>query len=89
MESLATAFDPWMDPLTCINKLVAADATYISLAYNNPELRKIMPSAGEYPASGPRQFFSTFSTVAERWSMSDFGVDTAFGEGEDVAVFRL
>ena len=70
-----------------IYKIVAPDATYISLAYDNPQLKKIMPWAGEYPRSGPRQFWSTFSRVAERWTTLDFGMDACFGEGEDVAVF--
>ncbi len=70
-----------------IFRLVHPEATYISLAYTNPQLKRIMPWAGEYKGSGPKQFWSTFSRVASCWGQDDFGIDAAFGDGEDVAVF--
>ena len=70
-----------------IRQLVAPDATYVSLAFENADLKKIMPWAGSYPSQGPSAFISTFTLVAQRWKVSDFGIDAAFGEGDNVAVF--
>lgn len=67
------------------DRLVAADATYISLNFDNPELKKILPWAGT--ATGREAFVSTFIGVHRYWAIEDFQVNSLFGEGEDVAVF--
>ena len=43
-------------------RLVAPDATYVSLNFNNPELKKIEPWTGT--AKGPSPYSSTFMRVA-------------------------
>ena len=67
------------------NRLVAQDATYVSLNFSNPELKKIMPWTGT--DKGPRAYSSTFLRVANYWTIEDFTVTDKFASGEDVAVF--
>ncbi|GFE72351.1 hypothetical protein CFPU101_49610 [Chroococcus sp. FPU101] len=66
-------------------RLVAEDATYISLNFDNPELKQILPWTGT--SKGPQAFIDTFSGVAKWWTHEDFTVTALFGEGENVAVF--
>ncbi len=66
-------------------RLVASDATYVSLNFDNPELKKIEPWAGT--SKGPDGFSNTFSRVAKYWKIEDFKVTDMFGSGENVAVF--
>lgn len=66
-------------------RLVAADATYVSLNFNNPELKQIEPWAGT--SQGPEAFSNTFSRVAKYWKIEDFQVTDIFGTGDNVAVF--
>lgn len=66
-------------------RLVAEDAEYISLNFDNPELRKILPWTGIN--KGREAYTSTFIRVARYWTIEDFAVTAIFGEGEDVAVF--
>lgn len=67
------------------NRLVAKDATYISLNFDNPELKKIEPWTGT--AKGPEAFSGTFARVAKYWTIEAFSVSDMFGSGDDVAVF--
>ena len=46
-------------------RLVAPDAVYISLNFNNPELKKIEPWTGT--AKGPSAYSSTFLRVELQW----------------------
>jgi ketosteroid isomerase-like protein len=66
-------------------RLVAPDAAYISLNFDNPELKQIEPWAGT--ASGPEAYSSTFIRVQKYWTIEDFQVLDIFGAGENVAVF--
>lgn len=67
------------------DRLVAEDATYISLNFDNPELKKILPWTGTQ--KGRKAFTSTFIGVANYWTIKDFKVADAFGVGENVAIF--
>ena len=67
------------------NRLVAPEATYVSLNFSNPELKKIEPWAGT--AIGPSAYSSTFMQVANYWKVEDFTMTDKFASGEDVAVF--
>jgi hypothetical protein len=67
------------------DRLVAADATYISLSFDNPELKRILPWAGT--SAGRQAFVDTFIGVAKYWTIEDFQVTSLFGAGEEVAVF--
>ncbi|WP_249031648.1 nuclear transport factor 2 family protein [Tenebrionicola larvae] len=67
------------------HKLVKSDATYVSLNFDNPELKQIEPWAGT--SKGPEGFISTFTRVAQYWDILDFRVSDMFASGENVAVF--
>ena len=66
-------------------RLVADDATYISLNFDNPELKKILPWTGT--SKGQRPFIDTATRVAGYWTIEEFNVTELFGAGENVAVF--
>ena len=66
-------------------RLVAPDATYISLNFDNPELKKILPWTGTY--KGPEAYSYTFLRVANYWEIEDFTVTDKIASGEDVAIF--
>src|SRR5262245_47258599 len=66
-------------------RLVADNATYISLNFENPELKQILPYAGT--SSSPEAFIFTFSQVLKLWTIEEFTITDIFSAGEDVAVF--
>lgn len=66
-------------------RLVAPDAVYVSLNFDNPELKKIEPWTGT--AKGPSAYSSTFLRVAEYWTIEDFTITAKLAVGEDVAIF--
>jgi hypothetical protein len=66
-------------------RLVAEDATYVSLNFDNPELKRIEPWTGT--AVGPSAYSSTFLRVANYWSIEDFRVTDKIASGQDVAIF--
>ena len=53
-------------------RLVADDATYISLNFDNPELKKILPWTGT--SKGQRPFIDTGTRVAGYWTIEEFNV---------------
>lgn len=66
-------------------RLVAEDATYVSLNFDNPELKRILPWTGT--AQGREAYISTFIGVAKYWTIEEFQISELFGAGENVAVF--
>ena len=68
-----------------VNRLVAPDATYVSLNFDNPELRRIMPWTGT--RVGPEAVLDTYTRVGRYWRSEAFDIEQLFGQGEDVAVF--
>ena len=68
-----------------VDALVASDATYVSLNYDNPELKRIVPWTGTH--RGPQAISSTFKSVGEYWENQDFQIEAVFGSAENVAVF--
>ena len=68
-----------------VHRLVAPDATYVSLSFDNPELRRIMPWAGT--RTGPKAMLDTYNQVNRFWRSEAFEIGELFGEGENVAVF--
>ena len=73
-----------LDP-DVVNRVVAPDATYVSLNTENPELNEIMPWAGT--SHGPKAFLANLTTIFARWENEAFNVTTMFASGENVAVF--
>jgi ketosteroid isomerase-like protein len=66
-------------------RLVAPDATYISLNFDNPELKQIIPWVGTQ--KGPEAYSNAIMRVQQFGTLEDFKVLDIFGEGENVAVF--
>ena len=81
-ELLAGATNPEV-----VNALVAPNATYVSLTYDNPDLHKIMPWAGTHKAAGPAAILKTFQDVNTFWTVEAFEPRQALGDGESVAEF--
>jgi uncharacterized protein len=73
-----------LDPQV-VHRLVATDATYVSLNTDNPELNRIMPWAGT--SYGPQAFLDNLGTMFSRWQNQAFNVTTIFGADENVTVF--
>jgi len=68
-----------------IRDLCAADVTYVSLNYSNPDLQKIMPWCGT--GYGVDAIIKTFADVGRFWNVDSFTPEDIFGEGDEVAVF--
>jgi len=71
--------------LDVVSELVAIDATYVSLNYENAELKKIMPWAGT--AKGPQAVVDTYTRVGQYWEPLDFKIHDIVESHELVAVF--
>ena len=61
-----------------VKELVSSTATYVSLTYNHPNLKRVMPYAGCHDGEGPEAIIYTFATVAKIWSNEEFTVDAIF-----------
>lgn len=68
-----------------IKRLVAPDATYVSLNYEDKDLKRILPWTGT--SKGPQAFIDTFSRVFQFWDSENFEIKELFGSGDNVAVF--
>lgn len=73
--------------LEAMEQVVAPDATYVSVAFDNPDLKKVLPWVGTHAQEGPAAICNTFGDVGRFWEIQDFQPRTFFGSGEDVAVF--
>ena len=71
--------------MAVVSRLVAADATYVSLNYENPELRKIMPWAGT--GKGPQAVVDTYSRVGRCWEDQGTEIEDIVESQGNVAVF--
>jgi uncharacterized protein len=61
-----------------VRELVSPDATYVSFAYTNADLQKILPYANRHDNEGPDAVINTFATVAKIWANEEFTVDAIF-----------
>jgi uncharacterized protein len=83
-EFLVNAFNPErLDD--AVARLVADDATYVSLSYDDPDLALIMPWAGT--KHGEQVFASNFRGVTTCWTNDAFEIRETIEEGEKVALF--
>jgi ketosteroid isomerase-like protein len=73
-----------MDP-DVVHRVVAEDATYVSLNTENDELNRILPWAGT--SRGPQAILDNLGAIFARWENQGFNVTTMFGADENVAVF--
>jgi ketosteroid isomerase-like protein len=73
-----------LDP-DVVNRVVAPEATYVSLNTDNPELKRIEPWTGT--SHGPLAFLDNLGLMFTRWENQAFNVTTMFAAEENVAVF--
>lgn len=83
-EFLTEAFDP-NKVSAAADRLVAEDADYVSLNFENPELGRLMPWAGT--SHGRQAFVDNFTGVTHHWAPEAFEVMDTVSEGERVALF--
>ena len=72
--------------LDTVGELVAPDATYVLLSYDNPDLKRLMPWAGT-SRSGPEAVAGTYARVGRYWSNEGFSVEDVIEREDKVAVF--
>ena len=68
-----------------VRSLVAPDVTYVSLNYDNPDLKKIMPWCGT--SQGAESIVKTFVDVSRYWEVQSFETEALFGSEVCAAMF--
>jgi hypothetical protein len=68
-----------------LGQFMTPDATYVSLNFDNPELRKIMPWTGTH--KGPQALADVFAAIQRYWKTLDFKVTDTIEQGSRVAFF--
>jgi ketosteroid isomerase-like protein len=71
--------------LASFDRYLAPDIEYISLNWENPELRRIMPWAGSH--KGIAAFRECAEKIAASWDILSFDFERVMAEGDDVAAF--
>jgi ketosteroid isomerase-like protein len=71
--------------LAVLKQLMTPDATYVSLNFDNPGLKKIMPWAGTH--KGPQSLSEVFGAIQRFWKTLDFKVTDILEQGDRVAFF--
>jgi ketosteroid isomerase-like protein len=83
-DFLSHAFNP--DEIEdAVNRLVATDATYVSLNYDDPDLSGIMPWAGT--KHGAAAFVENFKGVRVHWANDSFEITDTIEQDGKVAIF--
>jgi hypothetical protein len=70
--------------LKMLRQLMTPDATYVSLNFDNPELKKVMPWTGTH--KGPQALFDVFAAIQRFCKILDFKVTDTIEQGH-VALF--
>jgi ketosteroid isomerase-like protein len=68
-----------------LSQLMTPDVTYVSLNFNNPDLKKIEPWAGTH--KGPQELADVFAAIGRCWKTLDFKVTDTIEQGSRVAFF--
>jgi len=68
-----------------VGQLMTPDATYISLNFDNPELKKVMPWTGTH--KGPQALPEVFTAIQRYWTTLDFKVTDTIEQDNRVAFF--
>jgi len=71
--------------LKVLQQLMTPDATYVSLNFANPELKKIEPWAGTH--KGPQALSNVFAAIQRFWKTLDFKITDTIEQGNRVAFF--
>ena len=67
-----------------LQQLMTPDVTYVSLNFDNPELKKIEPWAGTH--KGPQALADVFGAIQRFWKTLDFKVTDTIEQGSRVAL---
>ena len=68
-----------------LQQLMTPDVTYVSLNFNNSELKKVMPWTGTH--RGPGALAEVFEAIQRFWKTLDFKVTDAIEQGSRAALF--
>ena len=71
--------------LSVLQQLMTPDATYVSLNFDNPELKRIEPWAGTH--KGPEALPEVFAAIQRCWKTLDFKITDTIEQGDRVAFF--
>jgi uncharacterized protein len=71
--------------LQMLCELMTPDVTYVSLNFDNPELKKIEPWAGTH--RGPQALSDVFAVIQRFWKTLDFKVTDTIEQVSRVALF--
>ena len=71
--------------LKVLRQLMTPDVTYVSLNFDNPELKKIEPWTGTH--KGPQALSEVFAAIQRFWKTLDFKVTDTIEQGSRVALF--
>jgi uncharacterized protein len=71
--------------LKVLQQLMTPDATYVSLNFDNLELKKVEPWIGTH--KGPKALFDVFPAIQRLWKTLDFKVTDTIEQGSRVAFF--
>lgn len=71
--------------LDFVKQYTTDDFTYVSLNYENPELKQIMPWAGT--TKGTEGLVQTFIDVSRYWTVDDFRIQDSFENENGAALF--
>jgi uncharacterized protein len=83
-DFLSHAFNP--DEIEdAVERLVAVDATYVSLNHDDQDLNRIMPWAGT--KQGACAFVENFKGVRSRWTNDSFEITDTVEQDGNVAIF--
>jgi uncharacterized protein len=68
-----------------VSELVADESVYVSLNFEDPDLKRIMPWCGT--GHGSAALLQTFTDVARYWRIEEFEITDIFGSDNRVAAF--
>jgi ketosteroid isomerase-like protein len=71
--------------VTVLRQLMTSDAAYVSLNFDNPKLKTIMPWTGTH--KGPQALPDVFAAMQRFWKTLDFNVIDTIEQGNRVAFF--
>ena len=71
--------------LKMLRELMTPDVTYVSLNFDNPELKRIEPWAGTH--KGPQELADVFGAIQRCWKTVEFKVTDTIEQGTRVAFF--
>ena len=71
--------------LNSVSRLVSPDVVYVSLNFDNPDLKRIMPWAGT--AHGPQSVVDTYTQVGKYWTSKELTITDRLEMGDKAAIF--